>query len=225
MQKLRHTLRRDLPLFLILRRTCRASRSVHSNPLLPKPQNEALTKLLDKQIDQQDRKDKRLQRLSERLEKTQDNLTTFRNDIRDLIREKAALQADIAQANNEYDIRSALEIVAEAFETHDKNRQYPARLPLNPGVQRILSTVAGGYFDDHGGTPVVFDDAVNDIVEVFYINGIASTLSVNKATRGLYNHLIAAALSVILFARRKGICPLDVIFYKGDGVRTKLSQM
>ncbi|KAJ7507227.1 hypothetical protein B0H11DRAFT_2185697 [Mycena galericulata] len=154
------------------------------------------------------------------------------------------LQMELQRIRNNLDLRSGMEIVAEALRI--RHNQTPAPMfRLASGVQPVLDAIANGLFDSPGGR-VRYAVVQADVIAAVAAGGGVTTKNVHQALGKLYGKLskqhhggvsqqiqireadqtmaeAVAAMSILLFARSLIGCRLDAVFTTAEGKSTVVS--
>ncbi|KAJ7489484.1 hypothetical protein FB451DRAFT_1225051 [Mycena latifolia] len=158
------------------------------------------------------------------------------------------LLTDVQKLQNNLNLRSALEIVAEVLRL--KANQLPdANLRLAPGVQSVLDAIGKGSFDRPGALAAVhYADAQAAVVAAVASGGEVEAKNIAQALGTLYGELskchhgsvtrrieirhdeqtmaeTVVAMSILLFARRLFGCQLDAVYTDAAGKSTVVSQL
>ncbi|KAJ6581650.1 hypothetical protein B0H19DRAFT_1116120 [Mycena capillaripes] len=180
------------------------------------------------------------------LSRLQEKVESYASSTATQVSTISALQIEVQKYKNNLNIRSAIEIVAEILRLLAPNTR------LGRGVQIVVNAVNQGIFDGLSPGPsgqpthVRFGNAQADVIAAVTAGRGVAMKDVAQAMGRLYDELskhhhggvteviemhhgeqtvpeAIAALSMILFARRRFACTLDVVYTDGSGTKTILS--
>ncbi|KAJ6578064.1 hypothetical protein B0H19DRAFT_574829 [Mycena capillaripes] len=182
---------------------------------------------------------------------TQRKLVAEGNEAaKDNLRKISDLEIEVKRIQNNLNLRSGIEIVAEVLRL--KSKQPPIMEPALPvGVQPVLDAIGNGSFDSPGvlgGLGLRYQDVEATIVAAVAAGGEMTMKSLKQTLNKIYGELskyhptgishriviqhgeqtieeAVVCMSVLLFARRLFGCRLDAVYTDSTEQTTIVSQL